>query len=135
MAFFQLVLLGLIAIFAAYTLRLRTAATDRLLYLGLAVLGIGLVLNPGLTNRIAAQVGVGRGADLMFYFFIIFALFHAATTAATLRRLQRDLGTLARALALQQATGQPRRSEESSHAGPDTAARSATAPTAPRERP
>lgn len=99
----QLVLLALIGLFIVYIVRMRSDATDRLLYLALAVLGIGLVLNPELTNRAATMLGIGRGADLMFYFFIVFCLFHFATTAATLRRLRRDLGDLTRALALQQA--------------------------------
>ena len=97
----QLVLLGLIGLFIVYVVRMRSASADRLMYLGLAALGIGLVLNPELTNRAAAALGIGRGADLMFYFFIVFCLFHFATTAATLRRLQRDLGELTRIVALQ----------------------------------
>jgi hypothetical protein len=100
----QFVLLGLIGLFIAYIVRMRSAAADRLMYLGLAALGIGLVLNPELTNQAAAALGIGRGADLMFYFFIVFCLFHFAATAATLRRLQHDLGELTRALALLRAS-------------------------------
>jgi small membrane protein len=96
----QIVLLLLVLAFATYIFKLRSTSGDRLTYLGLAALGIGLILNPELTNRVAAQLGVGRGADLMFYFFIIFALFHFATTAATIRRLQRDVTRLSQALAL-----------------------------------
>jgi hypothetical protein len=103
----QLVLLALIGLFVAYIVRLRSPTTDRLAYLLLAAGGIGLVLNPELTNRAARLVGVGRGADLMFYFFIVFCLFHFATTAATLRRLQRDLGTLTREIALVRAGPRP----------------------------
>ncbi|MBK7594034.1 MAG: DUF2304 domain-containing protein [Gemmatimonadetes bacterium] len=103
----QLVLLGLIGLFIVYVVRMRSASADRLMYLGLAALGIGLVLNPELTNRAAAALGIGRGADLMFYFFIVFCLFHFATTAAALRRLQRDLGELTRVLALQRAEAPP----------------------------
>jgi hypothetical protein len=82
-------------------------ATDRLAYLLLAGGGIALVLNPELTNRAAAAVGIGRGADLVFYFFIVFCLFHFATTASTLRRLQRDLATIAREVALNTPTSPP----------------------------
>ena len=96
----QLVLLGLIGLFIVYVVRMRSASADRLMYLGLAALGIGLVLNPELTNRAAAALGIGRGADLMFYFFIVFCLFHFATTAATMRRMQRELATLSQQLAL-----------------------------------
>jgi small membrane protein len=96
----QIVLLVLLALFSVYIFRLRSTSGDRVTYLGLAAIGVALILNPEFTNRVAARLGVGRGADLMFYFFIIFALFHFATTAATIRRMQRDLTRLAQALAL-----------------------------------
>lgn len=96
----QIALLVLLLLFATYVVRLRSTAMDRLLYLALAVGGVALILNPGWTNTLAMWLGVGRGADLMFYFFIVFCLFHFATTAATLRRMQRDLTTLAQRVAL-----------------------------------
>lgn len=96
----QVVLLVLLALFAIYIFRLRSAASDRVTYLGLAAIGVLMILNPEFTNRVAARVGVGRGADLMFYFFIIFTLFHFATTAATIRRMQSDLTRMAQAVAL-----------------------------------
>ena len=96
----QIVLLVLLALFAVYIFRLRSTSGDRITYLGLAAIGVALILDPDLTNQVAARLGIGRGADLMFYFFIIFALFHFATTAATIRRMQRDLTSMAQALAL-----------------------------------
>ena len=96
----QIVLLVLLALFAVYIFRLRSTSGDRVTYLGLAAIGVALILNPEFTNQVAARLGIGRGADLMFYFFIIFALFHFATTAATIRRMQRDLTNLTQALAL-----------------------------------
>lgn len=103
----QIVLIALIGLFALYLVRMRSTATDRLTYLLLAGGGAVLVLNPELTNLAATTVGIGRGADLVFYFFIVFCLFHFATTAATLRRLQQDLGTLAREIALHRASAPP----------------------------
>ena len=96
----QIVLLVLVLAFATYIFRLRSTSGDRVTYLALALLGITLIVDPELTNWLAARVGVGRGADLMFYFFIIFALFHFATTAATIRRLQHDITRLSQAVAL-----------------------------------
>ena len=96
----QIALLALLVMFAFYIVRLRSTAMDRLTYVGLALAGVVLILNPEWTNIIAKWLGIGRGADLMFYFFIVFCLFHFATTAATLRRMQRDLATLAQHLAL-----------------------------------
>jgi len=100
----QIALLALLVVFAVYIVRLRSTAMDRLTYLGLALVGVVLILNPEWTNIIAKWLGIGRGADLMFYFFIVFCLFHFATTAATLRRMQRDLATLAQQVALDDAS-------------------------------
>jgi hypothetical protein len=36
----------------------------------------------------------------MFYFFIVFCLFHFVTTAGTIRQLRHDVGDLTRELAL-----------------------------------
>ena len=105
---------------------MRSAATDRLAYLALALAGVALVINPELTNRAATFLGVGRGADLMFYFFIVFCLFHFVTTASTIRRLQRDVGTLTRELAIATA---PRQANATDPAG--SASGSSTVPTAP----
>lgn len=102
----QIALLASLALFALYTIRLRSTAMDRLTYLGLALAGVGLILYPESTNSLARLLGIGRGADLMFYFFIVFCLFHFATTAATLRRMQRDLTTLAQELALRTSESQ-----------------------------
>jgi hypothetical protein len=96
----QIVLLSLMVLYALYIVRLRSTLSDRLIYLGLAVVGAVLVLRPDWTNDLAARLSIGRGADLMFYLFVVFSLFHFAATAATIRRMQRDLGDLARALAL-----------------------------------
>jgi hypothetical protein len=115
----QIVLLVLLGLFAMYIFRLRSTSGDRITYLGLAAIGVALILDPEFTNRIAARLGVGRGADLMFYFFIIFALFHFATTAATIRRIRSDLSRMAQAVAL----GAPR--PPATHDGTDPQARRA----------
>jgi small membrane protein len=90
----QVVLLALVLAFAVYVFRLRSTATDRVAYLLMALGGAALIIRPEWTNQLAHLLGVGRGADLLFYFFIVFCLFHFATTAATLRRLQRDLASV-----------------------------------------
>lgn len=99
----QVVLLLLIGLFAVYIVRLRSTSGDRIVYLGLAAIGAVFIVRPEWTNSFATLLGIGRGADLMFYFFIVFCLFHFATTAATLRRMQRDLSAVARAIALDRA--------------------------------
>lgn len=99
----QILLGTLIGLFILYVARLRNVARDRVVYLCLAVLGLGLVLQPELTNRVAAALGIGRGADLVFYVFIVYCLFHFASTAVALRRLQDNLTAVTQALALREA--------------------------------
>lgn len=96
----QILLLAAMVLFGLYSFRLRTAARDRITYFVLAILGFTLVIHPEWSNAMARQVGIGRGADLMFYFFIIFSLFHFASSAATIRRMHRDITVLTRELAL-----------------------------------
>lgn len=95
----QILLIALIGLYAVYVVLLRSTVGDRIIYLGLAALGAFLVMRPDWANRVAAHLDIGRGTDLMLYLFVIFCLFHFATSAAALRRLQRDLGELARAQA------------------------------------
>jgi len=96
----QGVLLGLLALFGLYAVRLRSTTGDRVVYLLLWTVGSVLVLRPEWSNAVAARLGIGRGADLVFYLFILFSLFQMAATASAMRRLQRDLGALARETAL-----------------------------------
>lgn len=96
----QIVLIVLMGLYALYIVRLRSTVGDRIIYLGLALLGAVLVLRPDWSNQLAARLSIGRGADLILYFFVVFSLFHFATTAATIRKLQRDIGTLTRTLAI-----------------------------------
>lgn len=117
----QILLVSLIGLFIVYAARLRNATRDRLAYICLATIGLGLVLNPELTTVVAQRLGIGRGADLVFYVFIVFCLFHFASTGATIRRLQADRTALTQALALHLAQ-QP---------AADTAGESATAQAAP----
>lgn len=96
----QIVLMVLMGLYAVYIVRLRSTVGDRIIYLSLAFVGAMLVLRPDWSNRLAARLSIGRGADLMLYFFVVFSLFHFAATASTIRRLQRDIGILTRALAI-----------------------------------
>lgn len=58
------------------------------------------VLFPALVNDLAVTVGVGRGADLLLYAFIIVFIGHMLTTARNRRQQDRQITELARKLAL-----------------------------------
>lgn len=100
----QIVLIfGVATIFLYYVLNLRSAVFDLLLitaFFGVAVL---FILSPDISNTIAKKLGVGRGADLLFYICILFFLFIILKLFARLRRLERTLTELIRKLAKDEA--------------------------------
>lgn len=93
----QLILIGgVAAIFLYYIFRLRNAFFDLLvttLFFGLAIF---FILSPNSTNRIAARLGVGRGADLLFYCCILFFFFAVLKLLARIRRLESKLTEIVR---------------------------------------
>jgi hypothetical protein len=97
----QVLLIALLAALALYLVRLRTTPRDRLLYIVMVGVAIPLVLFPDVSNTVAHAVGIGRGADLVFYLFIVFSLFHFATIASRIRRLERQITQLVQDRALE----------------------------------
>ncbi|MBS1919908.1 MAG: DUF2304 domain-containing protein [Bacteroidetes bacterium] len=85
----KILLITCIAFIAVYFfVRLRSSLFDLallLLLLGTAVL---FVILPDLTNRIAHYLGVGRGADLVFYISIIIFWFVILKLYARIRKLE-----------------------------------------------
>lgn len=100
----QVLLIVLLAALALYLFRLRTTPRDRLLYILMVIVALPLVLFPDASNVLAHAVGIGRGADLVFYLFIIFSLFHFATSASRIRQLERQLTKMVQDRALSGAT-------------------------------
>lgn len=95
----QVVLIAILVAFLVYILRLRTVVLDRILYIVLAIAGISLVLDPDLSSTVAHMLGIGRGTDLLFYFFVLAAMFFAVTVSARIRALQRQVSQLISAIA------------------------------------
>jgi len=62
--------------------------------------GMYFVLNPDVTNRIAAAVGVGRGADLLLYCWVVVSLAIFAHLQLALLRSKEQITELARAIAI-----------------------------------
>jgi small membrane protein len=72
--------------------------------LGLTILiGMVFVWYPELTNRLAKLVGVGRGADLVMYVWIVLNLFFIARLHIKLREQAQAFTELARQMALKDA--------------------------------
>lgn len=70
------------------------------------IFSVGIIvvaLQPGLTDRLAGLVGVGRGADLVIYVSLLLLFVAIFRHASHLHRLERDLTDLVRSLALRDA--------------------------------
>jgi hypothetical protein len=98
-----LLIAGVIGIFIYYILRVRSALLDLLLLGLLSGLAIFFILFPDHTNTIAQKLGVGRGADLLFYCCILLFLFIIVKLFARLRRLEATLTDLVRQQAIKDA--------------------------------
>ena len=90
-----------------YLLKARRSANQqaiRRLFIFIALLaGLLAVLFPHYTNVLAGLVGVGRGADLLLYTFVVFGLFYAVYQYRRQLWQEKVNTDLARALTLTQA--------------------------------
>src|SRR5437763_43851 len=98
-----LLISGVIVIFLYYVFRLRSALFDLLLLSAFAGLAIFIILFPDFTNVVASKLGVGRGADLLFYICILLFLFIIMKLYSRLRRLEQKLTEFVRDKAKQEA--------------------------------
>jgi hypothetical protein len=67
---------------------------------GAALAGIYFVLAPERTNQVARFVGVGRGADLLLYCWVVIGLAISVNLQFKLLKMQSMITALARELAL-----------------------------------
>ena len=101
MKLIQLILIiGLLAILISYFRWFRSAVMDKLLIGCILAAGIFLVVFPDLTNKLAVTLGVGRGADLVFYLFIVAFCYLILLVYAKIKKLEQQLAELARRQAL-----------------------------------
>jgi small membrane protein len=96
----QILLIGALLIFIIYVFLLRTLFLDRLILLFITASGILLVIYPDLATWIANLFGIGRGADLLLYLFVVLGLFFAVTITSEIKRLQRQVTELVRFITL-----------------------------------
>ncbi len=79
---------------------LKKALFIRMFFLVQFVLGIVCVLWPDLTTVLASILGVGRGADLLLYFLVVFVYFGGLCILGKFRQLERQQTLLVRELAI-----------------------------------
>ena len=91
---------GLTLCFLFYFAKMRTVLSDRLIGLAIFLVGLLFVLFPMMTYTLAGWLGVGRGADLVFYFSIVAFLFFSILFRAHLLKQEQQITELTRAIAL-----------------------------------
>ena len=64
--------------------------------IALSLIGVVFVTNPGLTTDIANMVGVGRGADLLLYVWIVLTMLLFANMLLQIRSMHDKVTVLAR---------------------------------------
>jgi hypothetical protein len=108
MAGIQLLLLAGIGFISVYfILRLRKRVLDILILLFLGITAIIFVIHPDLTNYIAKKVGVGRGADLVFYLSILLFWGIILKLVERIRNMEKMLTQIIRKDAIQNAKKLP----------------------------
>lgn len=82
----------------------RRAVLPAFIMAGMSLIGAVFVLYPELANKLARLVGVGRGADLILYCFVVLTLAAILNIHLRLRAERETLTELARAMAIRTAT-------------------------------
>lgn len=99
----QIILIsGLLLAALFYFIKWKNNIADVVLFTLLVGTAITFILFPDWTNIIAHQLGVGRGADLVFYLCILLFCFIILKLYARLRRLEKVITDLIRKDALEE---------------------------------
>ena len=90
MAIKQILFVAILIVTIIYITKVRNFLIDRVILVLLMLLGILLVIFPNITVVIANAIGVGRGADLIFYLFIFSTLFIFFYLLSKMNKLSQD---------------------------------------------
>lgn len=93
-------LIAAAALLVIYFVHLRSMFLDRFVVLGLFLTLSAAIVWPNATSRIAHVVGVGRGADLVMYFYIMFSLFLCALLYGKIQGLEARMTEIVRKMAV-----------------------------------
>jgi hypothetical protein len=93
-------LISAMIVLALYVGSQRLSGAATAILIGLAIFGAILVIFPSVTSRAATFLGVGRGTDLLLYFSIVAGLFVCANLYFRIKKQERRIAELSRALAL-----------------------------------
>ncbi len=95
-----LLIFGVSVLGIYYVIRLRKTVADLMLMLALIGIAVSFILWPELTNKIAHGLGVGRGADLVYYVCILLFSFALLKLYSRMRKLEQEFTRLVREDAL-----------------------------------
>ncbi len=98
-----LLLTGILFVAFYFVIRLRKRLLDLVLMFIMSAAAIVFVIWPDLTNTIAKKLGVGRGADLIFYISIILFWFVVLRLYVRIRKLEQTFTEMIRKNAIEQA--------------------------------
>jgi hypothetical protein len=85
-----LLLTSVVLISFLFITRWKKRTVDIIVLVALAACAVLFILQPELTQRIANKLGVGRGADLVFYISIMLFWFLILKLYARLRKLEQN---------------------------------------------
>jgi hypothetical protein len=101
---FQLVgIASLLFILISYLRRFRRPATDKIFIGLMLIMGIFFVLYPEITNQLAHFLGIGRGADLIFYMAILGFGYLVFVLYSKITKLENQLASIVRKQSLDSA--------------------------------
>lgn len=98
-----ILLLPLLVLIIVALQRLRNQLFYRLGLIAVSIAGVIFVLFPTVTDKMAHLVGVGRGADLVMYLFIVFFFMVCIALYSKIRSVEASQTDLIRKIAVQRA--------------------------------
>lgn len=101
MNIFQIIITFTLIIILALISRSREVLFKRVFYVLISLIGVYFIVFPESASRIANLVGIGRGADLIFYLFILFSWFWFTTTSVKMQRTDRKITDIVRSIAVE----------------------------------
>jgi len=100
MSTFQFLFIAAILILTLIINRGGQLIYKRVFFIVITIIGFVLMIFPNSASRIANIVGIGRGADLVFYMFILFSWLWFSATSVQMRKTDRKITEIIRTMAI-----------------------------------